>query len=100
MDANIKKKREKTGGRKKGTPNKTTEELRNLVVALTNSNFENVQKALEEVRKEDPAKYVALNTKFIELVLPKQQEIKAEVEQMPTMPYEELMKKLNAELSK
>ena len=42
-------KREKTGGRTKGTPNKTTAELRERFTSLLESNFETIQNDLNSL---------------------------------------------------
>lgn len=71
--------RPKTGGRKKGTPNKTTAEFRETVQKLLNDNAENVGRWLtlvaegdgSESGKPDPAKALDLLAKLAEYAAPK-----------------------------
>lgn len=69
----------KYGGRKKGTPNKVTEDLRQKINEIVGKEIPYVLEAFKEVREEDKAKYLQLLQKYIEMVLPKQQEIKADL---------------------
>lgn len=42
----FEKGREKTGGRQKGTPNRTTQEMRNLIQSVMDKNLENLEEDL------------------------------------------------------
>lgn len=61
-------KREKTGGRKKGTPNKVTKELRAIVKSVLDSEFQHLPKRLENLP--DKERVDAL-IKLLPYVLPK-----------------------------
>lgn len=69
----------KYGGRTKGTPNKVTEDLRQKINEIVGKEIPYVLEAFKKVREEDKAKYLQLLQKYIEMVLPKQQEIKADL---------------------
>lgn len=72
-------KREKTGGRTKGTPNKATREFRETVQKLLDDNRENVGRWLTLVAegdgtdhgKPDPAKALDLLARLAEFAAPK-----------------------------
>lgn len=59
----------KTGGRKKGTPNKVTSEAKEILADIINKNANEVLKRLEEIT--DPKDYVLTYLKIAEFVLPK-----------------------------
>jgi hypothetical protein len=60
----------KHGGRKKGTPNKVTQAQRELFSTLLSNNLTSIQAALEEVRQDDPAKFIELVLKLAQYSLP------------------------------
>ena len=62
-------------GRKKGVPNRTTTQMRDMIIQIVNNQLDNVEEALEEVRKQDKVQYLKLAQKFAEMVLPKEQKI-------------------------
>jgi hypothetical protein len=62
---------QKTGGRKKGTPNKATSETRNVVAAFVNDNASEVQALWAKVAENDPARALELYAKIAEFALPK-----------------------------
>lgn len=61
----------KTGGRKKGTPNKITQDFRETVRKLLEDNTENVSIWLEQVAQDNPAKALDLLTGLAEYAAPK-----------------------------
>lgn len=65
-------------GRKKGVPNKTTSELRAMVNQLVSNEMGRVTLSLDKVRKVNPAKYLDIMVRLVELVAPP---VKNEVEQ-------------------
>lgn len=60
------------GGRKKGVPNKTTSEIKEIITRIVGNQLEHIEKDLDKIRKSDPAEAMRLSQKFIEYVLPKQ----------------------------
>jgi hypothetical protein len=60
-------------GRPKGTPNKATAEAREAFRNLLDKNTPQMQKWLDQVALEDPAKAMELMLKLAEYVLPKLQ---------------------------
>lgn len=61
----------KTGGRKKGGMNKTTAELKQAVNMLVSNELSNMIVTLDKIRKVNPAKYLDLMVRLVELVTPK-----------------------------
>ena len=55
----------KFGGRKKGTPNKTTEEIREAYQLLISDNLPRLRKDLDELEPEKRLKYVVELSKFV-----------------------------------
>jgi len=72
----------KTGGRKKGVPNKTTKEIRESFQCFVEDNVDNFQEWLDRVAETNPAKAIELVNNMSEYILPKlsRSEIKAEIE--------------------
>jgi hypothetical protein len=60
----------KLGGRKKGTPNKVSSDLRNRIKLFLDNNFEQLEKDISELQ---PADRVRFLIKLMEFVVPKQQ---------------------------
>ena len=69
-------KREKTGGRSKGTPNKLNAEAKMLFVETLGKHSENIDEALETVFKEDKVKFLELFAKYAMYFTPKMTENK------------------------
>lgn len=67
-------------GRKKGVPNKTTAELKEIITRIVGNQLEHIENDLNKIRKNDPAEAMRLSQKFIEYVLPKQTKIDLEGE--------------------
>jgi hypothetical protein len=61
----------KTGGRSKGTPNKTTGELRESINFVLNSNKDKMNEWITRVAKNSPDKALDLMIKLAEFTLPK-----------------------------
>lgn len=66
----------KVAGRTKGTPNKTTAELRQLVAAIVEKNIDKVN---DDLSKMQPKDRVAMLEKLMAYVLPRMQAITANV---------------------
>ncbi len=68
---------QKTGGRDKGTPNKVTKLLRELVTGLTEDLYEDV---LRDVTKLTPKERVDVWVKLLEYGLPKLQRVENKID--------------------
>lgn len=76
----VKGKSGNPNGRKKGIPNKTTSEIKEIITRIVGNQLEHIEKDLDKIRKNDPAEAMRLSQKFIEYVLPKQTKIDLEGE--------------------
>ena len=74
--AAFEKGREKTGGRAKGTPNKTTTDLKEWVFRLVSKNTKQIEKDLKEL---DAKERLILFEKLLRYVLPRQASITADM---------------------
>lgn len=61
----------KLGGRKKGSLNRSTEMMKLTIARAVNHSLSELQKDLDEIRKENPAKAMELSIKLMDYVLPK-----------------------------
>lgn len=73
-------KKQKTGGRKKGTPNKTTAQIKDMITALVGTQMEKWPAVIDKMMKEDPAEAMKITGRLIDYVLPKQTKIDLEGE--------------------
>ena len=78
---------QKTGGRKAGTPNKVTSDLKDRIVALIDERFDSIAYDMELL---EPKDRVASYLKLLEYVLPKQREQKID---LPTLTDKPIMEK-------
>jgi hypothetical protein len=67
-------------GRKKGIPNKSTAEIKEIITRIVGNQLEHIEKDLDKIRKTDPAEAMRLSSKFIDYVLPKQTKMEIEGE--------------------
>jgi len=67
--------RQKTGGRKAKTPNKTTSEMRNLFTELLSANLDNIQSDLDKL---EPKDRLTILLKMSEYVIPRLQSTQME----------------------
>ena len=88
-----KEKRKKTGGRKKGVPNKTTAELKALVHELVSENIDTFRKNFNSL--DDGTKFVVV-LKLLPYVLPKQSENKISLDEETTKSIQDSMNKINS----
>jgi len=65
----------KTGGRTKGTPNRTTTETKELLQKIVSNELDNLQQLLEDLNSKERLDAVI---KLLPYILPKQQEIAIE----------------------
>lgn len=89
-------KRKKYGGRKKGTPNKDTKELRERINDLIDNNFDSIQADLDQI---EPKERLDFLIKLFEYGLPKLQRVENEMFFKQSIPvnldkYEEIRKSL------
>lgn len=75
-------------GRPKGTPNRTTKEVRQQFEHLLNNNIDKLQSLFDKVAEENPTKAIELILKVSEFVLPKMKAV--EVSTMETPEPQEL----------
>ena len=78
----------KTGGRKRGTPNRVTTDLKTWVASILDGGRDRFVESLEQL---EPAEYVKVFTGLLNYVLPKQQAvgIDAKVNDVKPMSMEE-----------
>lgn len=89
----------KFGGRKKGTPNKTTKEIRNAFQLIIDNNLNNIDKWLNKIAETNPEKAITIILNISEYVLPKLN--KVEIEKNAKDDYENMTdEELDAELKK
>lgn len=84
----------KTGGRQKGTPNKTTTITKEMVVEVLNSMHGHLPEKLAELEAKD---YVAMYAKLMEFVIPKPQRVEIEQSNKFRVSIEDALKKLSQE---
>lgn len=61
----------KTGGRQKGTPNKSTVKVREAIAVFAEGNVGRLQEWLDEIAIDDPSKAADLYVKLLEYHVPK-----------------------------
>jgi 23S rRNA C2498 (ribose-2'-O)-methylase RlmM len=86
------KPRPKTGGRTKGTPNRNTAETKELIQNIVNKELPKLGAMLEQLEPNDRINAIA---KLLPYILPKQNEVKAEIkaetkENQPTLDLSKL----------
>jgi hypothetical protein len=62
-------------GRTAGTPNRTTKEAKEILEKLLYGQFEDIETALNQLKDEDPAKFIDAVTKLFGYVLPKKTDV-------------------------
>lgn len=73
--------RKKTGGRAKGTPNRTSQQAKEILLKVVGNELENLGILMEKL---DPAQRITAISKFLHFVIPKQSEIAIEQKQPMT----------------
>jgi hypothetical protein len=73
----------KTGGRKKGTPNKSTSNLRDWVSTLIESNLEQIEADLKILEPKERCLFIE---KLMQYVIPKKREQEQEKEEKGVLP--------------
>lgn len=67
----------KTGGRQKGTPNKTTQQHREALALALGPQIEQLPEVLERMKLEDPKAWADTISKFMPYFMPKMSEVTA-----------------------
>lgn len=67
-------------GRKKGVPNKATQEVKDAYLALIQGNLPQIQSWLDRVAERDPARAIDLLLRISPFVIPKKQEVDMNIE--------------------
>lgn len=67
----FEKGRKKTGGKKQGTENKATKDIKEAYRMLIENNLDNLTDWLNQIAKKDPAKAVYILVDLSEFVIPK-----------------------------
>ena len=65
----------KTGGRQKGTLNRTTREARELLEKIIYSQFDGIEDVLKEIKNDDKSKYIMALDKMLQYVLAKKTDV-------------------------
>ena len=69
------KKGHKLSGSRKNKPNKATQEVKEKLNNIIESQAKHIGPELDKLRKEDPQKYLTLLEKFVAYVVPKKRDI-------------------------
>lgn len=67
-------------GRKKGVPNKTTQQIKEMITSLVGNQMEKWPGVIDKMMKDDPAEAMKITGRLIDYVLPKQTKIDLEGE--------------------
>ncbi len=70
-------------GRPKGSPNKATKEIREVLTSAISNEIPHMVECLERLRTSDDKTYINAMTKLIAFVVPKPQEIELKSDQLP-----------------
>ena len=66
---------EKTGGRTKGTPNRTTAEARELLQTILYGQLDNIENTLDNIKGKSDRDYIDALVKMFQYVLPKKTDV-------------------------
>ena len=91
----FEKGREKTGGRKSGSINRTSADIKSKIAALIDDQFDTIQADLETL---EPKDRVTAYLKFMEYVLPKQREQKIDLSTLTDEQIDDLLEKALAKI--
>lgn len=91
----FEKGREKTGGRKMGSTNRTSTDIKSKIATLIYEQFDTIQADLETL---EPKDRVTAYLKFMEYVLPKQREQKIDLSTLTDEQIDDLLDKAMAKL--
>jgi hypothetical protein len=89
----------KTGGRKKGTPNKLTSETKQMLAEIVRYGVENIKDGLDSMEfdklEDEIGTYFSIVSRFLPYVLPKQTETKVSIDEEQVQSIQESMNKLD-----
>ncbi len=91
----FKKGQKKTGGRKAGSLNKTTADIKARIMALINDKFDSIQEAMEQM---EPKDQVGAYLKFMEYILPKQRETRIDISSLSDEELDDMLNKAMAKI--
>ena len=91
----FEKGREKTGGRKSGSTNRTSTDIKSKIADLIDQQFNTITADLELL---EPKERVTAYLKFLEYVLPKQREQKIDLSTLSDEQIDDLLNKAMAKL--
>lgn len=74
--------KQKTGGKKKGTPNKTTQTAKELVLLAIDSQTQQFDNVMTRLQVEDPKEWARLMVRMFDFVLPRQLDLKSDGEKL------------------
>ena len=78
--AKFTKGHKKLGGKEKGTPNKTTHEIKSVINLIVSGQIEKINDTLNQVQETDPDKYLNLLFKLMEFVVAKKKDVTSDDE--------------------
>ena len=76
----------KLSGSRKGKPNKTTQEIKELYTEIMSGEVEHIPDALEKIRLEDPYKYLMVLDKISNKVIANKKDITSDDKPIQTLP--------------
>lgn len=84
-------------GRPKGSPNKSTKEIREALQYMVEKQLDKLEEAFNKVYEQDPGRFLSLYERFCNFVLPKQQQVEISNENAIDISktIEEMKEKLN-----
>ena len=91
----FEKGREKTGGRKPGSTNKASTDIKSKIATLIDSQFDAINADLEQL---EPKDRVMAYLKFLEYVLPKQREQKIDLSTLTDEQIDDLLNRAMGKL--
>jgi hypothetical protein len=80
----FKKGKEKTGGRTKGTPNRTTKESTEFLQKILFGQFDDIEAVLKDIKEDDKAKYIDSLNKLLQYVMPKKTDLTSGNKELPS----------------
>ena len=84
----FQKNRTKTGGRKPGSTNRATTDIKSKIAALIDEQFDSV---VEDLKALEPKERIAAYQRFIEYVLPKQREQKIDLSSLSDAELDDIL---------